>query len=555
MVTKIVTFINIDYIYFLIYTKMKKLIVVSLLFVGCAVFAQKPIFTTAKTTAATVYFNAAELTQTTTVNLPIGTSEIVIKNVANSVNESTIQIGVPSTVTVLSTQFTDNYISEFEADENNPKIKKVRDSINLVLKEIKKIQIQIAATTQTSAILDKNQAIGGTNSGLNVAELIKLVDFYKLKRIELDNSIVELQEREQNCNIKLQNLTEKLEINSKNIEKSSAGKLILQVLNSASGNATITFSYITNTATWAPFYDLRADNVLAPLQLIYKAQVTQNSGIDWKKVALKLSSGMPNQNNAVPLLQPWFLKYKDINANYGYVKKVQADYEMMQSAPALKAKSATKTATINATISENQLNIAFDIAIPYDIASNGKVHSVALKELQIPVRYKYYTAPRIEREAYLMAEINNYSTFNLLQGDANIIFEDLYVGKTNINPNETTDTLKINMGRDKRISIKRDKIIDKSGIKFLSSFKEQTFTFETTIRNNKKEPIEILLNDQFPISTNKDIIVDLLENDDAKINLETGILSWTLKLASSSSTKIRISYKVRYPKDQNIDNL
>lgn len=555
MITKIVTFINIDYIYYLIYTKMKKLIVVSLFFVGCVVLAQKPIFTTAKTTAATVYFNAAELMQSATVNLPIGASEIVIKNVANSVNESTIQIRVPSTVTVLSTQFTDNYISEFEADENNPKIKKVRDSITMVLKEIKKIQIQAAATAQTSALLDKNQAVGGANSGLNVGELIKLVDFYKLKRIELDNNIVELQEREQNWNKKLQYLNDKLDFNTKDIEKSSAGKLILQVTNSAAGTATINFSYITNTATWAPFYDLRADNVLAPLNLVYKAQVTQNSGVDWKKITLKLSSGMPNQNNTAPTLQPWFLKYKEVHAAYGYVKTAQADYEMMQSAPALRAKSTTPTATVNATIAESQLNITFDISSPYDIASNGKVHSVALKELQMPVLYKYYAAPKLEREAYLMAEINNYSSFNLLPGDANIIFEDLYVGKTTINPNETTDTLKINMGRDKRIAIKRDKVIDKSGIKFLSSFKEQTFTFETTIRNNKKEPIEILVTDQYPISTNKDIIVELLVNDDAKINSETGILTWTVKLAQSSSKKIRISYKVRYPKDQNIDNL
>ena len=54
-------------------------------------------------------------------------------------NENTVQIGAPSTVTVLSVQFTDNYISEYEIDENNPAIKKVRDSINWVKKEIKKV--------------------------------------------------------------------------------------------------------------------------------------------------------------------------------------------------------------------------------------------------------------------------------------------------------------------------------------------------------------------------------------------------------------------------------
>ena len=544
---------------------MKKAFVLSVLLTGCVLFGQKPIFTTAKTTAATVYFYGAELTQTTTVNLAAGTSEIVIKNVANSLNENTIQITAPSTVTVLSVQFSDNYISEFETDKNDVAIKKVRDSITTVQKEIKKIQILAYSATQTIAILDQNQSIAGANTGLNVAELIKLVDFYKTKRVELDNSIVDLQEREQNWNKKLQHLKDKLETNTKNTEKTSSGKLILQVINAVSGAVPISLSYITNTATWAPFYDLRADSVLLPINLMYKAQVTQNSGVDWKKVTLTLSSGTPNENNSAPQLQPWFLKFKNDNqqplasmANQlkGRIQGVQINgYSPVVKSEETDLMKEKSSLSVYTQIIQNQLNTSFDIAVPYDIASNGKVHSVALKELQIPVTYKYYAAPRIEKEAFLMAEIINYSDFNLLQGDANIIFEGMYIGKTTINPNETSDTLQVNMGRDKRISIKRDKVIEKSGVKFLSSFKEQTFTFETTIRNNKKEPIELLVYDQYPISTNKDITVELIAKDDAKSNAETGIVLWTLKLNASSTKKVRISYKVRYPKDQVIDNL
>jgi hypothetical protein len=111
------------------------------------------------------------------------------------------------------------------------------------------------------------------------------------------------------------------------------------------------------------------------------------------------------------------------------------------------------------------------------------------------------------------------------------------------------------MGRDKKISIKREKIADKSGTKFLSSYKEQTFTFDLTVRNNKKEEIFMLLKDQYPLSTDKDITIELLEDGKAKVNTETGILTWELKLAANETKKIRISYKVKYPKDKVIDNL
>ena len=538
---------------------MKKLIAIVFL-VSTLTLAQKPIFTSAKVKAATVYFNAAELSQTTSVNLPVGTSEIVIKNVADYLNENTVQIGAPSSVTVLSVQFTQNYISEYEIDESNPLIKKVRDSITLVKKDIKKVQIDIYSNQQTIALLDQNQMVGGANTGLSVAELMKLVDYYKAKRTELDNAIVAFQEKESNLNKKLANLNAKLEINTLKEEKASKGKLIVQVMNEIAGNVNLDINYITNSARWNPFYDLRAESIKEPITMMYKAQVTQNSGIDWKKVKLTLSSGNPNQINQAPILSSWFLRYRDWESDYGYdemnAKSNTLQEVVVQGYSAKKDKISIRGVnSVAANIVENQLNVSFNIDIPYDILSNGKAHSVAMKEIKLPATYKYYAAPRVDKEAFLLAEINEYSKYNLLPGEANIIFEGLYVGKTIINPNQTSDTLNLSMGRDKKISIKREKVVDKSGTKFLSSYKEQTFTFDLTLRNNKKEEIQMLLKDQYPLSTDKEITIELLDDGKAKVNTETGILTWDLKLQPNETKKIRISYKVRYPKDKTIDNL
>lgn len=544
---------------------MKNLFLV-FVFISTVSFAQKPIFTTAKVKATTVYFNAAELTQNTSVNLPSGTSEVVIKNVANYLNENTVQIGAPSSVTVLSVQFTNNYISEFEIDESNPTIKKVRDSITLIHKEIGKVQIEKSSNTKTIELLDKNQLVAGQNSGLNVAELIKMVDYYKAKRSDLSNMITALTEKETKFNETLKRLNSKLEINTKNEEKNSTGKLILQVMNEVAGNVNLDINYITNSATWTPFYDLRAESIKDPINMMYKAQVVQNSGIDWKKAKLTLSSGNPNQNNQAPLLQAWFLRYA---IPYEYDNDSSVYNQLQGRAAGIKAEEvvtnmgyfkrdineAPSSISNYTQVNENQLNVSFDIDIPYDILSNGKVHSVALKEIKLPASYKYYAVPKAEKEAFLLAEISDYSKYNLLPGEANIIFEGMYVGKTNINPNQTSDTLNLSMGRDKKISIKREKVVDKSGTKFLSSYKEQAFTYDLTVRNNKKEEVFLLLKDQYPLSTDKDITIELLDDGKAKVNTETGVLTWELKLASNETKKIRISYKVKYPKDKIIDNL
>jgi TonB-dependent SusC/RagA subfamily outer membrane receptor len=607
---------------------MKKCILTVCLLVSAIAMAQKPIFTSAKTKAVTVYFSGAEITQSTTVNLPVGTSEIVIKNVADYLNENTVQIGAPKSVTVLSVQFSDNYISEYELDESNPLIKKVQDSILYVQKELKKIQIDKNSHQQTIEILDKNKEIRGANSGLNVAELMKLVEYYKSKRIELDNAVGLLVEKETKWKKILEDLNNKLEINTQKEEKISEGKLILQVMNEVAGNVNLDISYITNSASWQPFYDLRTENINAAIDLAYKAKVTQTTGIDWKKIKLTLSSGNPNQNNIAPLLQAWFLSYgKDKefedrpNASVlaslqgtapglaiisstgtpgsakfdGYIRGASSingdtdpliiingipssnqdfknlDQNNIKSVSVLKDTAATSiygdkgangvvlitTKNMNdyTTIEEQELNVSFDIDIPYDILSNGKAHSVSLKDIKIPATYKYYAAPKVEKEAFLMAELNDYAKYNLLPGEANIVFEGMYVGKTMINPNQTQDTLNLSMGRDKKISIKRERITDKSGTKFLSSYKEQTFTYDIIVRNNKKEEINMLLKDQYPLSTDKEITVELLDKDGAKANEETGILTWEIKMKPNETKKHRISYKVKYPKDKIIGNL
>lgn len=548
---------------------MKKVIL--LLLITCSyAYAQKPIFTNAKVKAATVYFNAAEIIQTANVTLPAGTSEIVIKNVANYLIENTVQIGTASNLTVMSVQFTNDYISEYDADETSPAIKKVRDSIKLVQKELTLLANQKTSEQKTLELLDKNNQVYGQQSGLSVTELMKMVDYYKAKRTETANTINTLAAKEQKLNETLSVLNSRLATNTSKEEKTSTGKLVLQVMNDAAISTTLDINYLTQNASWAPFYDLRADNTTSPINMLYKVQIVQQTGIDWKKVKLTLSSGIPNQSNQSPELNPWFLTFSDFskkaiegrpNANFiqtlqgqvpGLDVTTEEDIIVEGYRTTMRAKSNISNYT---TINENQMNVSFDIDIPYDILSNGKSHSVTLKEIKLSATYKHYVVPKLDTEAFLLAEINDYSQYNLLRGEANIIFEGMYIGKTYIDPSQTTDTLNLNMGRDKKISIKREKIAEKSGTKFLSSGREQTFTYDIIIRNNKKETVKLMLKDQYPISTDKEIEIELLQSDGAKIDKEAGILTWEPELKPGENKKIRISYRIKHPKSKIISNL
>ncbi|MBE98829.1 mucoidy inhibitor MuiA family protein [Flavobacterium coralii] len=536
---------------------MKKLFFALLLCSGIA-FAQKPVFTQAKVKAATVYFNGAEITQAAQAVLPAGTSELVILNVADYINEATVRVGAPKNVTVLSVQFTRDNITENEPDAGSPALKKVRDSISLLETAIQRIALERTSEQKALELLDRNQQAACKESGLSVDELAKLVEFHRSKRKEIvlqENTLAQKQEK---LTVLLNNLRTRLNTNITKEPNASRGKLVLQVMNDVAGNVPVELSYLTSGASWSPFYELRAENTTDPINMVYKAQVVQQTGIDWKQAKLTLSSGIPNQNNVAPLLQAWFLRFGAIYQPYNNSNAVMNSLQgQVAGLNIQKAKAELQESSVSnyTTISENQLSISFDIDVPYDILSNGRQHSVTLKEIKLPATYKHYAVPKLEKEAFLLAELSDYSQYNLLRGEANIVFEGMYIGKTFIDPNQTTDTLSLSMGRDKKISVTREKIADKSGTKFLSSYREQTFTYDITVRNNKKDAVSLTLKDQYPLSTDEKIEIELLKDDGAQVNKETGVLTWQFKLKPGETKKVRISYKVRYPKDQVIANL
>jgi uncharacterized protein (TIGR02231 family) len=207
------------------------------------------------------------------------------------------------------------------------------------------------------------------------------------------------------------------------------------------------------------------------------------------------------------------------------------------------------------TVNQTQLTVEFEPEIKYSISSDGKPQIIALQNYELPARYEYYAAPKLDRDAFLVAFVSDWSDYNLLQGKANIYFANSYVGETYINPNTSDDTLQVSLGRDKGIVIERKAIKDFTEDKFLSSDIERYFAFEITVRNNKNSKVHLILEDQIPISKNEDIEVTLQERDGAEYTKSNGFLKWKIELNPDQTVKKKLVYSVRYPKDKPINGL
>jgi TonB-dependent SusC/RagA subfamily outer membrane receptor len=572
--------------------------------------------------SVTVYRNGAEMIHTATANLPKGSSELMIEGISNSIDINSLQINCPSTVTILGVEFSNQYMVN---ELITPSIKRIQDSLEIIKDNIQKIDVSIATTDDLLSVLKSNKEIKGSQTGLSVAELIKLMDYYKLKSTELQNDIFALREKKEKQNELIRKLNLQLAEEQKKNTR-SAGRVILQLSAALNVSSEFTVSYLTANAYWTPYYDLKVDNIKSPINVVYKAKISQTTGIDWKKVKLSLSTSSPSQYGAAPLLRSWFLSYINpvarMNSQLAASNSIQSalagkaagvqldevvisgynavkirgsasvsgsepiyivngaemsnydfsrlDQSSIKKIDVLKDNNATSIYGSRAangavivtlkdglddyvTVSESEMDITYDIDLPYDVPTNGKQQIATLKEAQMDAVYKYYAVPKLDKESYLLAEISDWEKLNLLPGEANIIFEGTYVGKSFIDPASTNDTLNLTLGKDKRVIVKREKLVDFSSVKFLGSNKLQTFTYELTVKNNKKDAVNFILKDQYPISTNKDVEVDLLGDGGAMNNKEIGVLTWKLQLAPGESKKLRFSYSVKYPKGKTLN--
>lgn len=532
---------------------MKKIIIIALCNLSIIVLGQKPVFAEAKLKSVTLYEQSAELYSNTSFKIPKGSSEVVITNIAQNIDESTIKVGSKSKVSVLTYRFTtDENFYKVELDKKNPQHRAVLDSISLMEKKLKDLDFRKTALSNSINILDKNQTINSGSTSYS-KELEKLIDYYQKKRTELS---IELDQTENSYVLvseKLDRLRTKFDLNNQELEKYPKGKLVLQISSDGSEDVVLDIRYSIREALWRPYYDVVIPDINSKAQLLYKAMVRQNSGLDWKNVELHLVSGYPNVKKQIPSLSSWSLFYQDPVPNIS--PGIQADNTessvSLRYASAEKQQSVAEVAIVGPNISRNQLNVAYDLKDLYTILSNNQDNSINLDRTEIPASYTCYAIPKVDRTVYLVAELDNLDKYNLINAEANVIFENTNVGKTNLNAENTDTKLLLTLGDDKRISVKREVIKDKTMEKSISSSnKEQQFAYQFTIRNNKSEKIKLRIKDRIPVSQDKQIIITLIHKGGATYNEETGELTWDLAMEANETKKVEFSFKVNSLKNK-----
>jgi len=536
---------------------MKKLALYLLVFISTSsALAQQEKKVESTISEITVFLNKAQITRKVKAKIESGKTNLILAGLTALPDQQSLQVSGKGSFIILGTALQQNFLTE----QPVPKaVQILKDSIEYLQRQVNLENSQKEILNKEEQMLLANLKIGGNNQNLTAAELKAMADFFRTRLTDIVITRARHDERIGKLNDRINRIH--LQISEKtNLYSRNTNEIVISLSATEPTSVDLEVNYVVPNAGWFPVYDLRAANTKGSVQLSYKANVFQNTGEEWNNVKLKLSTANPALGGLKPELNPWYLDFyqsvaranryrssalkkdKSAPAAYGPVSEVAAEED------------AESVSDYVSTI-ETTLNTEFEIGLPYTVSSSNKPTLVDIRNHELKAEYVYSTAPKLDKDAFLMARATGWEDFNLLPGEANIFFEGTFVGKTFIDPNSIRDTLSISMGRDTRIVVKREKLKDLSSKKLIGTNRRASYAFEISVRNTKNETVKITIEDQVPVSRNSQIEVTMLDQGGAAYNSATGKLTWELTIAANETKKVVYKYEVKYPKDRAIAGL
>ncbi|MCE3225614.1 MAG: hypothetical protein K0S32_165 [Bacteroidetes bacterium] len=555
---------------------MKKILIVAgLLCFGIAV-SQNVENVQVKTPvkSVTLYLDGAEVAQAKQVNLNAGRTLITFTGLSPKLISKSIQVNVAPDVTVLSVSDKINFLSE---SKETPRLKQIKDSIEMLSDANMQLQWQIDAFNGEKAMLAKNESIGGNDKGVNPADLKLALDLYRTRLKEIHTELFALVKKRDKTNLVIAKLNRQMSENGET--ELPTAEISILVNANAKTSTNVDLRYVVKESGWSPSYDLISEDVNKPIELKYRAKVYNNSGIDWNDVKIKLSTSDPMQSASKPEMQPWFLNFSNpivynTNSNpygnYGNDNRNSDNYQQQQAVSQTKSlyENELSAVTIKGKKDEqkkqnpsiqyeevqvSELSAEFDIKQAYSIPADAKPYIVDVITYNLNATFQYYSVPKIEKEAFMLARITGWEELDLVEGPANVYLAGTFVGQSYINTRSVDDTLNLSFGRDKKIMVTRTKLKDFNKETTSGTSRKVTYSYEMIVKNNHKGPIQIELADQLPVSQSSEIIVDAIETSKAEVNALTGQMKWKISLAPDESKKIILTYSVKYPKNKSLN--
>ena len=503
-------------------------------------------------TDVVLYLNSAKVTEQASVTLKKGKNTVNIIDLPNSIDTNTYKVGIKK-ATLLSVSPT---IKNSSISIISEKEKSLLNQKKDLLLKLKYKTAEINALNGELRVIEDNKAVKNANGDWSPQQIAELASYYRKRTLEINNALIKLSVDTAIIQEDIAQIAKKVNIITSQKQKNTK-ILTLEIHADYSLTTAIEVTYITTACGWQPFYDIRAKSITEPLEIITKGKVFQQTGKNWNNVSMTISTYLPSRYQNRPILNPFYVKPKEKQIHniskrgYAELEEVVVNSYQVRRKDTKKESLALSNVPVSDVL-EQQLNVVYTIKSPQTLLSNSKTQTLILDSKKAEADYKHLVVPKVTTDVFLIASIKNWQNLNLLLTEANIYFEDNFLGKTTINPNYVKDSYPLSLGIDERIIAKKRTVNTHTTKKTFNNKKTALFTYEISLRNNSKSTINIEVLDHMPISKNNKIIVEATNLNNGDFDKTTGSVLWKKTINQGQNISLDFSYSIKYPKDMEL---
>jgi len=507
-----------------------------------------------------VYPDRAMIHRVASQSIAAGEHELVFANLPADIDENSLQFNADAAnagLQILHVSSTPDYQQAGQSDG----VTEVNRQIEALDRQIGQLDDQIKLDDNQIAFIRHYQD-GHSVQGRDVPPLSRDA-FLDLMSFTGEHLLKALQTRREHAQQKDQVLARRkvLEQRREQIDQSGANetrKVIVTLRAAQPATVNSVLSYVVPGASWQPVYDARYDSADGKLSLHYFGQVSQQTSEDWSDVSLTLSTAQPVTGVALPHLEPWRVDVAALRRPMPVpMRGTSARQSAMAEggAPAMEMADAASYET--ATPQSSATNTTFEVPGKQTIAAGGQQQRVALTTLSEPAKLSYELVPSEAAAVFATVKINNDKDFPLLAGSVNAFFDNEFVASSDMKTIFPKEELELALGVDQAISVKREplqRFTESTGL--TGSGTRLTYEYKTLIRNNRGQPVELVLHDRFPVSGDEKIDIKRLEPSGSDLALKgDGRYAQKLSLAAGEERAVLLKFSVQFPKNLDVEGL
>jgi hypothetical protein len=284
-----------------------KFIILLALFFSLTVEAQKEVSVFAPIKKVTVFFTGAQIQHENKVELLPGKQEVVFQKLTDFIDPNTVQVKAEGNLTILSVRTRKNYEDQKISSEEVKKLNAKRKELDA---KDEQLRDEYTILELDRRLLMKNRDLKGQVQGMKMTELKDAYTFMHQKLTEITTRQTAIYAELEDLQKRMNQLEQEI-ISQRSKPVINYSEIVVEVDVEKATNANFEFNYISPRATWKPYYDMRSEGIGKAVKLESKANVSQNTGIEWKNVDMVLSTNDPYQNAQEPTLNPWYLYYNN----------------------------------------------------------------------------------------------------------------------------------------------------------------------------------------------------------------------------------------------------